>query len=265
MRRKIFLSTLLAFVVFAVTAGAAANMTAIRAQLNHAIKFVVNGKPWTPPATPISYNGTTYLPVRAVGEAVGAKISWNGSTQTVTINSSVGAGGPTESYDVILEFPADRFPQTAAHIASAILAGESAVCTIDREGADERREQSLAGIPTKEGYDRDEWPMAMCAEGGAGADVAYVESSDNRGAGSWVGNALEKYPDGTRVKFVVTFGDLDADEQRNTPAEGKNSGGNVEYASCAAAKAAGAAPLRKGDPGYSPRLDRDGDGIACES
>jgi hypothetical protein len=36
------------------------------------------------------------------------------------------------------------------------------------------------------------------------------------------------------------------------------------YANCAAAKAAGAAPLHRGDPGYRPALDRDGDGNACE-
>jgi Excalibur calcium-binding domain len=36
------------------------------------------------------------------------------------------------------------------------------------------------------------------------------------------------------------------------------------FASCDAARAAGRAPLRQGEPGYSPRLDRDGDGIACE-
>lgn len=36
------------------------------------------------------------------------------------------------------------------------------------------------------------------------------------------------------------------------------------YASCAAARAAGAAPLYRGQPGYSSKLDGDGDGIACE-
>lgn len=36
------------------------------------------------------------------------------------------------------------------------------------------------------------------------------------------------------------------------------------YRSCAAARAAGAAPLRRDDPGYSRNLDRDGDGVACE-
>ena len=36
------------------------------------------------------------------------------------------------------------------------------------------------------------------------------------------------------------------------------------YANCKEAKAAGAAPLYKDDPGYRSDLDRDGDGIACE-
>lgn len=36
------------------------------------------------------------------------------------------------------------------------------------------------------------------------------------------------------------------------------------YANCAAARAAGAAPVRRGDPGYGPHLDRDDDGIGCE-
>jgi hypothetical protein len=36
------------------------------------------------------------------------------------------------------------------------------------------------------------------------------------------------------------------------------------FANCSAARAAGAAPVRVGDPGYSGRLDRDGDGVGCE-
>ena len=36
------------------------------------------------------------------------------------------------------------------------------------------------------------------------------------------------------------------------------------FTSCAQAREAGAAPLYRGDPGYSPRLDRDNDGVACE-
>lgn len=38
----------------------------------------------------------------------------------------------------------------------------------------------------------------------------------------------------------------------------------VSYASCAEARAAGVAPISKGQPGYSTRLDADKDGIACD-
>ena len=41
-------------------------------------------------------------------------------------------------------------------------------------------------------------------------------------------------------------------------------GGSVYYANCAEARAAGAAPLYRGQPGYRSGLDRDNDGIACE-
>lgn len=36
------------------------------------------------------------------------------------------------------------------------------------------------------------------------------------------------------------------------------------YANCDAARAAGVAPISKGQPGYRSGLDRDGDGIACD-
>jgi len=43
-----------------------------------------------------------------------------------------------------------------------------------------------------------------------------------------------------------------------------SSSGSAYFANCSAARAAGAAPVRAGDPGYSARLDRDGDGVGCE-
>jgi hypothetical protein len=36
------------------------------------------------------------------------------------------------------------------------------------------------------------------------------------------------------------------------------------FRNCAEARAAGAAPVRRGDPGYGSHLDRDNDGIGCE-
>lgn len=39
---------------------------------------------------------------------------------------------------------------------------------------------------------------------------------------------------------------------------------SVYYRNCDAARAAGAAPIYRGQPGYRVGLDRDSDGVACE-
>ncbi|MBL8544367.1 MAG: excalibur calcium-binding domain-containing protein [Hyphomonadaceae bacterium] len=39
---------------------------------------------------------------------------------------------------------------------------------------------------------------------------------------------------------------------------------SAPFANCAEARAAGAAPVYRGAPGYGPHLDRDSDGIGCE-
>ena len=44
-----------------------------------------------------------------------------------------------------------------------------------------------------------------------------------------------------------------ADEARST-----------SYANCTEAREAGAAPVKRGDPGYGSHLDRDNDGVGCE-
>ncbi|AUS27046.1 competence protein [Paenibacillus polymyxa] len=45
--------------------------------------------------------------------------------------------------------------------------------------------------------------MALCAEGGEGADIKYISPKDNRGAESWVGHKLDDYANGTKVEFIV--------------------------------------------------------------
>lgn len=49
---------------------------------------------------------------------------------------------------------------------------------------------------------------------------------------------------------------------RVVPSDASN--GSGAYANCTEARAAGAAPIRRGEPGYGPHLDRDGDGVGCE-
>jgi hypothetical protein len=52
---------------------------------------------------------------------------------------------------------------------------------------------------------------------------------------------------------------------KRTPAgSAPRASGSTYYANCAAARAAGAAPVMRGQPGYSRKLDRDNDGVGCE-
>ena len=56
----------------------------------------------------------------------------------------------------------------------------------------------------------------------------------------------------------------EAPAQQAEPVQQAPAQSSVYYETCADARAAGAAPLHRGDPGYRPGLDRDGDGVACE-
>ena len=55
-----------------------------------------------------------------------------------------------------------------------------------------------------------------------------------------------------------------ADVREVTEPEPQPSEASPYYEDCDAARAAGAAPIYVGQPGYGPHLDRDGDGWACE-
>ncbi|UNK50566.1 excalibur calcium-binding domain-containing protein [Lysobacter sp. S4-A87] len=46
--------------------------------------------------------------------------------------------------------------------------------------------------------------------------------------------------------------------------ESRKSNPSQAFRNCAEARAAGAAPVRRGEAGYGSHLDRDGDGVGCE-
>ena len=107
------------------------------------------------------------------------------------------------THDVEVTISKSDYPETCSHIKDAINKSHEQFVTIYRKMAASNRAESLSGVPTKLGFDRDEWPMAMFSEGGKGADIRYINPSDNRGAGSAIGNALKEYPDGTIVKIII--------------------------------------------------------------
>lgn len=83
---------------------------------------------------------------------------------------------------------------TTDHTEDAIRAGEAALLHIDRSGADQNREESLRGIPTRSGYDRDEYPPAVSSEGGSGADVRYSPSASGPSREASAARPAERTP-----------------------------------------------------------------------
>lgn len=71
------------------------------------IKIVVDGNTVPTSTEPFIYNGTTYLPVRAIGEALGKDVSWDGNTNTVyigtTTNTDTQPSAPVSQNEVIYD------------------------------------------------------------------------------------------------------------------------------------------------------------------
>ena len=101
--------------------------------------------------------------------------------------------------------------------------------------------------------------------GSAGSEEAPAEESseepaaeptdDSRGGSGWFGGS----DSGEDSKSEANSESESQKKSESTPEPQKEF-----YANCDEAKAAGAAPMYKGDPGYRPELDRDKDGIACD-
>ncbi len=123
----------------------------------------------------------------ALGKALGAK--------------ATGAAG--SDVEKVVTVSKSRFPESAQHIEDAIDAGKPDTLIIDRANTASNRRESLRGIETKPGLDRDEYPPAMFQEGGQGASVRHIKPSDNRGAGACIGAQCRGLPNGAKVRIDV--------------------------------------------------------------
>jgi len=109
------------------------------------------------------------------------------------------------------------YPNIRRHYIGALRRGWPKVMVLNRPGADARRDRLLEGVPTRDGFDRDEYPAAVgrgrpngrsrgLVRGrdprGWKADVAYVRSGENRSHGSSLGNKLRRFCNGTRFRYV---------------------------------------------------------------
>jgi len=152
-----------------------------------------------PPNSPgAGWLGSATLAIHNATQAVIAHVS---GTATATGTQSTCQG----IKDVYLN--SAQYPETASHITDAIKAGQPAIVTLDKDiGRTKARRQAAlraSGLPSHPVMDRDEWPMAMFMEGGATASVRYVHHSDNRGAGSIIGQQCRPVPNGCKIRLIV--------------------------------------------------------------
>lgn len=95
----------------------------------------------------------------------------------------------------------DQDDGVIAHAQAAIRQGAPVELILERTGAAQRRKASLRGIKTRPGFDRDEYPPAISAQGGAGADVLLIPRSSNRAQGASMRAQLAPYCNGQHFIF----------------------------------------------------------------
>ncbi|MFF0448178.1 excalibur calcium-binding domain-containing protein [Streptomyces sp. NPDC004609] len=110
------------------------------------------------------------------------------------------------------------------------------------------------------------------APGYAGEDE-FTYRVDVKGTGTLTGTAVVRItvaapvPTSTptpKAKKPRKPAPAKSDASGGSSTGGGGGGGSTYYKNCTAVRAAGADPIRSGDPGYGRHLDRDGDGVACE-
>lgn len=100
MKKKLTAVALGAVLTLTASAGvyAGANLQEIRASLNNGLGIVVNGSAYTPKdgngktLAPITYKGTTYLPVRSIGEALNTSVTYDAKNSRVVIGGGTSSG-----------------------------------------------------------------------------------------------------------------------------------------------------------------------------
>lgn len=122
MKRKVFLTfTLICVVVtsMAFGAAAAANLEEISAYLNKELKMKLKGKDWQAKDSdggnlfPITYNDSTYLPIRAISEALGVKVDYDNDTKTVLLGDAAKGETIIEEWNGISVPPAPQLKPIA--------------------------------------------------------------------------------------------------------------------------------------------------------
>lgn len=183
-KRKILVAVLCCSLAL-VTAAYATNATKTIQAAYMNIKLVIDGVPVTPKDSngttvePFIYNGTTYLPVRAVGEALGKQVGWDGKTKTVYIGEV--PGQVTYLLDVCQPYESFEFYTPTAF--------------------------AMAGKTYSNGFTMYTYGNAYFNLDGKYStlefDLGHIDGSEMRGSEDYDGKGYNIYLDGKLVKTIT--------------------------------------------------------------
>ncbi|SEK86512.1 stalk domain-containing protein [Paenibacillus sp. OK003] len=82
---------------------AGTQLETIKAYLNHGLGIEVNGQKFTPTGdqgkklVPITYQGSTYLPVRSIADALNTEVTYDSKTNKISIGSTSSSSGSSST------------------------------------------------------------------------------------------------------------------------------------------------------------------------
>nr|WP_245348346.1 excalibur calcium-binding domain-containing protein [Paeniglutamicibacter psychrophenolicus] len=127
---------------------------------------------------------------------------------------------------------------------------EAAETAKAKEAADAEKAKTAAAAKAKEAAETRKAKAAAATKTKEAADAKKAKAA-----------AAAKAQNAADAKAALA---AEKARKKNAEAEVRKSPSNTYYKNCTAVRNAGAAPIFRGEPGYSRKLDRDGDGVACE-
>ena len=206
--------------------------------------------------TPVHATQTMQLPLQPPAEdSAGKRRKWlRWAIPLVAFLLGIGVGAASNETDVTttpqyqsLQAELDTAQDQAGELSDEVAAGEEQVRQAAAAAQAQIEQQTAAISQRTTALDQREQELTARESALRAAEQAASSSRTSTGAGSSSSGSVSS---GSGSASVV-----EPEPQVSA---------STSYANCSEARAAGAAPVRVGDPGYGRHLDRDGDGVGCE-
>ena len=196
-------------------------------------------------------------------ESVWEPGNWSVTAQEPAAGAQVPAG---QAITLTVNHDSAKAAASARASASAAAAAEASASTAAAEqarqeaarAAEQTQQQTQQPVQTEPDQTQEQSDgssgtyYANCADAWAAGAAPLHRGDPGYRAG------LDRDDDGIACEWKQGQPEQDSSQEQS----GGSSG--TFYKNCSEARAAGAAPIYRGEPGYREKLDRDNDGIACE-